>query len=304
MLPRWRRRVLAYRVIGALPGGEDILDRYKTSFGTLRRLGLEWPDYRIPEMCRLLQGAQVSVEGKDLIEIGAGWEPVLPAVFHGLGARIVVMTDVRRHMRQHLVASTVDYLLLHAAEIAALVGADEPTLRARWTELRPAGHPWVDVWASRGITYQAPLDLQRSRWAPESTDIVYSNSCLNYVPAKILAGIVRETARVLRPGGHALHDISVYDDLTSASMPFWNFLRYDDEEWDRIGNSSIHHQNRLRPRDYAALLSESRMKVVWEERLYQAGAEPELDRADLHPRFRDLPAEEILCKHYLVAATK
>jgi SAM-dependent methyltransferase len=306
MLPHWRRTVLAYRLIGALPFGERLFDWYKVSLGGLRRFDLARRAYLLREMPMLLGGAQTTVEGKDLVEIGAGWHPLLPVLFHGMGARSIVMTDIRRHMRQHLVEQTVEYCLEHADEIAVLVGVDEATLRARWSALRPGRHRWLDVWESRGIAYAAPLDFRHSALPAESADIVYSNSCLNYVPMSNLQAIAAESARILRPGGRVLHDISVYDDLTSAqpSIPSWNFLKFGDDEWERIGNSRVHYQNRCRPRAYAALVVESGMRIVWDKYLLGSRAEPDLDRSVLHPRFRDLPDEEILCWHYLLAADR
>jgi SAM-dependent methyltransferase len=306
MLPRWRWRVLAYRMVDALPGGERLFDWYKVSFGALREFDLGQRNYLLREMPKLLRGSQTTIEGKDLVEVGAGWHPLLSALLHGLGARSIVMTDIKRYMRQHLVAWTVEYCLDHAGEIAAYVGAEESTLRARWLGLRPGKHRWEDVWKSHGIAYQAPLDFRQSGLPSESVDIVYSNSTLNYVPAPILPGIALESARILKPGGRALHDISVYDDFSSSdpSISSWNFLGFGDEDWERMGNSRLHHQNRWRPSWYAALMIESGMKIVWEECLPGSDAKPDLDRAFLYPRFRDLPAEEILCRHYLLAAVK
>lgn len=306
MLPRWRQRVLVYRLIDALPAGESLLDWYKSSFGGIRPSGLGEREYWLREMLMLLRGAQTSVEGKDLVEIGAGWYPVLPIIFHGMGARTVVMTDIRRHMRRRFVEASVEYCFEHAREIAAIVGVDESTLAARWSSLRPGRYGWVDAWGSHGITYMAPLDFRQSGLSSESTDIVYSHSCLNYVPSPVLPGIAAESARILRPGGVALHDISVYDDLSGAdpSIPSWNFLKFGDGEWERIGNSSVHHQNRLRPRSYEALLVESRMRTIWEHRFLGVGATRDIDRSVLNPQFQDLPAEEILCRHYLLAAAK
>lgn len=306
MLPRWRRRALAFRLIDALPGGETLLDWYRAASGGLRGPGLELRQYLLREMPMLLRGAETTVEGKDLVEVGAGWHPLLPALFYGLGARSIVMTDISRHMRQDSVDLTLEYCLEHAAAIADAVGAEESTLRARWAPLRPGRRRWVDVWKSQGIAYAAPVDFRRSGLPSESVDIVYSNSCLNYVPTPILPGIARESTRILRPGGRALHDITVHDDFsgTDRSIPSWNFLRFGDEEWERIGNSRVHHQNRWRPRSYAALMTESGMRVVWEERIPESGVRLDLDRSLLHPHYRDLPAEEILCGHYLLAAAK
>src|ERR1035437_6413229 len=50
MLPRWRRRVLAYRLIDALPGGERLFDWYKVSFGGVRRFDLSQRGYLLREM--------------------------------------------------------------------------------------------------------------------------------------------------------------------------------------------------------------------------------------------------------------
>jgi len=306
MLPHWRRTVLAYRVIGALPGGEHLFDWYKVSFGGLRRFDLARRGYLLREMPMLLRGAQATIEGKDLIEIGAGWHPLLPVVFHGMGARSIVMTDISRHLRQELVEQTVEFCLEHADEIAALVDADAATLKVRWSALRPGRNRWLDVWESRGITYAAPMDFGHSGLPAESVDIVYSNSCLNYVPMSNLREIAAESTRILRPGGQALHDISVYDDLASGqpSIPGWNFLKFGDEEWERIGNSRIHYQNRCRPISYAALVVESGMRIVWDEHILGSLGEADLDRSVLDPRFKALPAEEILCWHYLLAAER
>ncbi len=306
MLPRWRRRVLAYRLIDALPGGERVVDWYKVSLGGVRRFDLARRRYLPREMVMLLAGARTTVEGKDLLEIGAGWHPLLPVLLHGMGARSIVMTDIRAHMRRTQVEQTIDSCVRHVDEIAALVGVDAASLLARWTDLQPRDRSWTDAWKASGIAYAAPLDFMSSGLAAASFDIVYSNSCLNYIPAAELQGIAAESSRILKPGGIALHDISVYDDLSGSdpSIPVWNFLRYTETEWERTGNTRAHYQNRWRPRAYAALMERNGMRLVWDERVGGSDGAPDLERSLLDPAFRDLPAEEILCRHYLLAAEK
>ncbi len=306
MLPPWRRRVLAYRVIGGIPGGEQLLDWYRPRFGRLKKDGLEGRDKALAEMTRLIRDAGRTVAGKDLIEIGTCWHPVLAVLFHGLGARTVLMTDIVSHVRGELIEQVLDYCLGHSRELAEMGGGDEDTLKARWSALRPGRQRWVDVWRDRGISYRAPLDFSHSGLPAESADLIFSNDCLGYIPVPALEAIMKESWRVLRPGGFIAHDLFVYDDLAiyDRQIPPWNFLRYSSEEWERIGNSHFHHQNRCRPSFYSKLATENGLRILHEELVMNGMREEDLDRSILHPDFRALPFEEIACNHYLLAAEK
>jgi SAM-dependent methyltransferase len=257
-------------------------------------------------MARLLRAAAVSVHGKDLVEVGAGWHPLLPVFLYGMCARSIVMTDLRSRMTGSLVESTIEYFLAHSSELADVAGCAEEDLHRRWAALLPRGRNWNDAWQDQGITYRAPLDFARSQLPSESADLVYSNSCLNYVPAPDLGGIITESLRILRPGGFIAHNIHVYDDLAGRdpSIRPWNFLRFSADEWQRLGNCTAHFQNRWRPQDYFDLATGSGMVVLHEERIPFATNSGAIDRSELHADFSSLPAEEIRCGHYLLVARK
>ncbi len=306
MMPAWRRRVLAYRALGGVPGGERLLDWYRPRFGRLKSTDLHTRDGALAEMMRLLRGAGRSVEGKNLIEIGTGWHPLLPVLFYGLGAETVVMTDIVRHVRGDLIEQVLDFCTGHSRELAEISGRDEASMNARWSALRPDRGQWVDLWRAHGITYRAPFDFTRSGLPAQSVDMIFSNDCLGYIPVPTLAAIMKESWRLLRPGGIIAHDIFVYDDLGiyDREIPPWNFLRFSQAEWDRVGNSRIHHQNRSRPSFYARLAVDNGLQIVYEERVLPDLREDDLDRSTLHPDFRELPFDEIACNHYLLAAEK
>lgn len=306
MLPPWRRRVLLYRVASALPGAESLLDWYRLHLGGVQRLDLGQRTNELREMVHMLRMAGATVQGKDLVEIGAGWHPILPALLFGMGARSIVMTDLTRHMTGPLVDATIKYLLANSQEFADVAGCSEGTMHRRWSALLPGHRRWTDVWQSQGITYRAPLDFVRGRLPLESADLVFSNSCLNYVPAPVLRGVMTASLRLLRPGGFIAHNIHVYDDLAGhdPSIRPWNFLCYSEEEWQRLGNCRAHYQNRLRPRDYAELATGTGMVVLYDERVPLETSPADRDRLALHPDFRRLPIDEINCSHYLLVATK
>src|SRR5262249_4184363 len=207
--------------------------------------------------------------------------------------------------RAAYVEHVVDHCLRNVADLAVLTGTPESTLRRGLQELDPRGRPWETVWRRQGVTYRAPADLIALRQPSESVDLVFSLDCLNYIPLAQLRATFAATARMLRPGGATAHNIAVYDDFTihDSTIPPWNFLRYDEGTWQRIGNTRSHHQNRLRPFQYEALATQQGLSVVYAARLPFC-PEPRIDRGTLQPNLRRLAAEEIACRHFLFAARK
>ena len=237
---------------------------------------------------------------------GAGWHPVLPALFYGMGATRIVMTDIVRHIRQFYVEQTLDYLIAHADEIAQTVGVPANQLSTRWQTLHPKGKAWENVWQTQGIHYDAPFNFMKTKWADHSVDMIYSNSCISYIPFPTLEKIFQESIRILKPGGWIAHNLMPYDDYASndASITPLNFLRYDAKTWERIGNCALHHQNRCRPADYLELAERHGLRVLFSKRRQHHLSATMLDRHQLDAAFCDLSEEELLCAHFSIVAEK
>lgn len=255
--------------------------------------------YAIVEMLQILRMAGIRVEGKDWAEIGTGWQPLLGPLYYGLGVRSIRLTDINANVHGDFVERALEFLILRAGEIAPLAGVPAETLEARWRELLPKGADWRKVFAARGLTYDAPLDFTKTGWASGSVDGIYSNSCLCYIPTPILRGIFQESARVVKKGGFIAHNVDPVDILTGTMQ----YLNYTEEEWDRVGNSRLHWQNRLRPAAFTKMAKESGFEIVYEERLPFPKPQ-KIDRAALHPEFRDLPESELLTFHFLFAGRR
>ena len=305
-MEKWRKRALLYKVVSMLPWADYLMDMVRSRLGGLKNFNVGHREYAIAEMIHLLRQAGKRVGGRCLAEIGSGWHPVLPMVFYALGARRVIMTDVHSHMRRVYVEQTLQHLLRRAEDVSKHVNRPASKLRESWNRLRPNNSAWAETWRERGIDYRAPFDFRRTGWPDGSVDMIFSNSCLGYIPTGHLRMIFAESARVLRRGGWIAHNISVDDDYsgTDGSINPLNFLRYSADEWARIGNSRLHYQNRRRPGYYIQLAGESGLQVVCAERLRLTIRQDMLDRAILDPEFRDLSEDELLCSHLLLVAEK
>jgi predicted small metal-binding protein len=299
---KWRRRVIAYKAIGYLPFAEKIMDVVRLLTSTSREQ--QGHPGTIRQMLQMLQRADKSVKGKRILEIGAGWQPVLPVLFYGMGAGSILMSDIVKHMRKSYVEETVRYCIDHAREIAGLTSISQDDLELRWRKMLPSSGNWVKQWHDLGITYKAPFDMTTSKLPTASFDMIYSYSCMNYIPLMQLRRIFSESAYLLARSGWIAHNIHVYDDLPSSELEKWNFLCFSEKEWDRIGNCRLHYQNRLRPSSYAALAQENSFRVAYSEMLPLGVPIGALDRAKLDEEFKCLPDEEILCGHFLLVAEK
>jgi Methyltransferase domain len=298
-MEKWQRKIALIRLFSALPAGDRLLDLFRYHFGGLRKYN---PDTRwnsIAEMLRIVRAANIPIAGKDLAEIGSGWHPLLAPMFYGMGVGSIRMTDISPHAKTEFVQLTVNYLLKHAAEIADLSGVPAATLEKRWREILPNDRNWEEVFRDHGISFSA-LDFTQTGWPDRCVDLIFSNSCISCIPEPILRGIFVESNRVLRKGGFFAHNTDPVDALTNGSI---NFLRYSREEWERIGTCRLHYQNRLRPGRYLEIARAAGFEIVYDKPLLYPNP-PKLDRAQLHPDFRDLPESELLCTHFLFAGRR
>ena len=302
----WRKRFLIYKILGALPYGQGMMNTIRRRVSNLSDYDFKTRAYLFEDFRSLYAENILPVNGSSFIEIGAGWHPVLSLILYGLGAKRVVLTDVYRHMRCQYVQQTINYV--RSEGVAALSKLEDDldlkSFQERLDALVGAESTVFERLEEVGIEYQAPLDFCKNPFHDDEFDCIVSNSCLGYIPAPILQGIFQESSRVLRPGGCMFHSIHVLDDYsgTDKTISRVNFLQYSAEEWERIGNTSLHYQNRLRPRDYVRMAQNVGFDIEIEDRIHMEI--PGHSTASLAPEFQTLPEEEIFCRRLFLVARR
>jgi len=304
-LPKWRRRFWIYKLFETLPYGQWLFDNVRATAGLNRHFDLGRRHYAMTEMWALLQAADKSIEGKVLLEIGTGWHPLMPAFLYGLGAKKIIMTDIQPHIQPRYVRQTLDYLQTHVAQLSDLTAIPANILQRRWQNLAFLGDNWQTVWANAGIHYHITDDLSQTT-AKHSMDVIYSNSCLSYVPAPILKHLFKQSHDLLDEHGWLMHNVMPYDDYSSTDTEIdaLNFLRYDHDRWEKQGNCALHYQNRYRPYQYKQLLDETGFSLNTEIRHVHHLKNMSIDRQQLDPAYQQLDEIELRCAHYLFLAEK
>lgn len=235
------------------------------------------------------------VRGWRILEIGTGWYPILPVCFALANAGPILTVDLERHIKPKLTFRRLRMLGTHLATIAPFAAADAGELRRAYERLL-AVRDLEALWEACNIEYRAPQDAARLEFvAPGSFDMVYSNSVVEHVRPEVLPGLMRESWRVLNPGGLMVHAVACNDHYAhfDRSISFLNYPQYSEKQW-RLWNSRLNYQNRLRAADFIRYAVQAGFTIVHEARSVRPGSREALAKLRIAPEFRHYDPEDLV----------
>lgn len=206
------------------------------------------------------------IKGATVLELGSGWQPLIPLLFKKAGASRIIMTDDKALM-------------------------DEAYFERAKTTLAKHGHTVDAIWPE--FDYKAPCDW--SKIPNNSVDIIWSRACLEHIPPDILRSILVEFRRILKPGGITAHIIDNSDhwEHKDKSITRVNFLKFGDRTWKAINCHPLFYQNRLRHSDYLSLLQETGFTVLSHNPEICPRTLQAIPSLKLAPKFRDRPHADL-----------
>ena len=247
-----------YHKIQDAVNGENMLQRVKTnepSFGLLQRL---------------LREKGLSLEGKNILEIGSGWAPVMPyfMLFKGK-AKSVSTFDLNRHFSKKAVYKLNEVFFSEYG-------------------IRITPEPKNAYQLPKNIAYYPNTNLIAAD-LPE-TDLVFSRFVLEHVKPEEIALMHEKFKRELKPGSLIVHLISPSDHraYVDKNLSLQDFLQYSEAEWQKKQTKFDYH-NRLRLPQYLAIF-----KAVGLELLHVEYDQP---GEDIYKKFRAVKIHEAY-KHF------
>ncbi len=290
----WLRHALAGKCKSLIPFAgflRDVRSRTREYSSTLDR-----GDWALEE--GLLQVEWLkhhrAVEGATVLEVGSGWEPIIPLLFVAAGAKRVYLTDQRRLATPGSARWAIQTMVRHRAEITErlqISGADFN----RAVSGDPMASGLDAYFDGLGLRYLAPCDCRHLDLPDGSVDIVTSRAVLEHIPADVIAAILRELHRILGPGGLACHFIDPSDhwEHVDKSISKINFLQHSDFVHGLI-HSPNNYQNRLRHPEYVRMMKDAGFAVVREEREVDAASLMALNASlKLASRFEQFVPEDL-----------
>lgn len=298
MLHHWKLKGIIQKVLSSMPGGVGINDALQRSVGDLKRFDQNIAG-KVKDWAGIMSYLQAVnrnvVDGLSLLEVGSGWYPTLPMCFSLAGAKLVYTVDLTRHMSEPLTFQMLRALEQHLPLIAEL--SKQPGARVSEAYLRLSRTTSLDELLSAArIIYRAPQDAAAlNGLADESLDMVFSNSVLEHVPGPVIDAVMRESQRVIKKDGLAVHAVACNDHYAhfDKSISFINFLKYPADRW-QFWNNRLNYQNRLRAPDFIKLAKDNGFEIIHEGRAVRPGTREALATMTIAPEFRSYQTEDLI----------
>src|SRR5262245_29128365 len=293
----WRIKAVIQKALSFVPGGVRANDFLQKTVGGLRKFNAEVAmkvgDWSL--FMTYLRELDFPINAARSLEVGTGWFPTLPVCFSLAGVADCATFDLSRHLSDRLSMRLLRELEGYLPLIAAAAQRPMDHVRATYDRFAMSVDS-AELLRSAGIRYLAPADATATGITEESIDVVYSNSVLEHVPHRVIAELMRESFRLLRPGGIIVHGVNCGDHYAYFDRRITpiNYLTYSAEEWQHW-NSSILYQNRLRPRDFLALAENAGFEIVLRKQRARQELLSKLPDLKLSAEFCDYPPEEICC---------
>lgn len=292
----WRIKALTQKILSAVPGGVVLNSRLQTAFGSLQSFDSEMAAkvHEWTGCMKSLTGAGISIRGARILEIGAGWYPVLPICFVLAGAESVVTVDVVPHLTQAGMYRLLRALRVHIHSIAETSGLIPGIIRDRLESMVDQPN-LAEILRSSRIEYRAPEDARSIGLESHSIDIVYSNSVLEHIPRKVLGEVMRESLRLLKPGGIVMHNVACNDHYAhfDKSISYVNFLRFSEARW-QFWNNSLQFQNRLRASEFLASARGAGLEIIASRTHVRHGTQEAIRKMTVAPEFRMFSEEDLV----------
>lgn len=292
----WRIKGIIQKILSVTPGGSALNSAMQLRMGGLRQFDRNVDTKVIGDWLVLathMKNLGIPIEGRVFVEVGTGWYPTLPVCFFLAGASRCHTVDLHRLMDWGLAQRMLARLEMHLPAIATQLGLDEQALRDRLARLRRTGTQQQFLEAA-GIEYRAPGDATRTGLPDSSVDVVFSNSVLEHVPGPVIAALMTESRRVLKPGGIALHSVNCGDHYAyfDKRVTQIHYLRHGPAAW-WLWNNDLQYQNRLRANDFLAMARDAGLAVILDLQRPRPELLAAFDSFPVAPQFRHYSREQL-----------
>ena len=267
----WRTKARIQNAIAMLPESfsNSVYYAIQRKFGGLKSIN---PVKRLNagiETWRRIQSQDRDPKGGVFFEVGTGRTVNVPLSFWLMGAEKTITIDLNPYLKEELVLESIDFICNNKPDIEALFGE----------LIEPKRFEHLIVW-NQGkhrslaaaldliqVRYIAPGDAMHTSLPPKCIDFHTSFTVFEHIPGDVIAGIILEANRLLRPGGMLVHCIDYSDHFAhdDKSIGKMNFLQIEDKEWNKLAGNRYMYMNRIRHHEYLEIFKNSGQTIVIDE---------------------------------------
>jgi len=292
---KWQFRFIKNALFGILPFPYH-LRKIKRKFFPYNLAINEWTLELGIRQVEMLESVHCPVRDKTILEIGTGWQPVLPLLFSIAGGKEIITVDIQRLLDRHTLLETIKglkgYKDLLSRRLGIPAGRIEEMLNIEnMKELSEEA-----IFNKLNIRYLAPYDITAGAMPAQSIDIIMSCQVIEHIPLEVIKKINAASCRILRANGKMCHIIDNSDhwEHDDKSISRLNYLKFSDFHFGIISNfNPLSFQNRLRHFEYIELYNQSGFKVDSDKSVVNAEALAALKNLKLDPKYKQVKHEDL-----------
>lgn len=236
---RNRTKTRIFKLLNLLPRDLGYLIYHKLQMVTLKKVEfyLKTNEVSFQQIRKILSENNIILRGKDIIEIGSGWFPIMPFIFkEKLEVNNIYTYDINKHYSPKRILNSSK---LFCDQLKVPPSKKLPSF----------------------IKYFPYTNIQKAiiNYSPE---LVYSRFVLEHISPEELLEIHKNLYKNTSAETRILHLISPSDhrSYSDKSLSSYDFLKYSESEWNKIQTKFDYH-NRLRLPDYLQIFEKSGYKV-------------------------------------------
>ena len=273
-------------------------------FGAKKRVRGDIPEFyldRIKNALDLASRYGIVENGGRILEVGTGWlhwEAITLSLFFDVQAVLFDVWDNRQlpafkhHLRQF--QQKLDRVFPELS-IELRVRAHERINRALGCKT------FEELYSAFGFKYVVESSGSLASLADESFDLVVSAGVLEHIEDGIIAPLIHDTYRVLKPGGWALHNIDMNDHLSyyDLRMHEKHYISCPERIWKLVCENKVQYINRLQRSQWLDIFRSSGFNVVT-----QIDIPIKDSRLTAAEKFKKMSAEDLTCAQVTVLLRK
>jgi hypothetical protein len=130
----------------------------------------EWTLEQGIRQVEMLRKAACDPRGKECLELGTGWQPIIPLIFHVAGCKTLALVDSQRLLDKRSLIKTSMGLVNYKAQISDRLGISHDEVVKKLE--RPIGSSVDSLLESYNFRYLAPMDILSNDLPDQSLDII------------------------------------------------------------------------------------------------------------------------------------
>ncbi len=264
----------AYRFLGNSMGGRSRADS-------------RMPSYYIERVQRTLDLTKrygLLRDGARLLELGTGWmhwEALTTRLFFDIKADLY---DVWDNRQLPALKSYLQQLVDSLDKITGITDEERSRAKALAASVMQA-KDFPELYELLGFRYVLDPKGMLGGLEDGSYDLIVSAGVFEHLPRGTVPEYIRQTSRVLKPGGYAVHSINtadhlhLYDMVTSPK----NYLRYSDRSWKLLFENELQYINRLQRCEWMQIFEDAGFHCIEE-----FGSKCDVGGLKIHAQFQSM----------------